>query len=252
MAQDFSSHCAHCGAEAYRPGACGSCGRDKWFGTVNGFIVTAPEGLPCMRCDATGRPVSFRLFSRAMTFLFWAALGEAAGYICPQCARIETGKSMLITSAFGWWSVQSWLYLGWRTTYRNWRTLILPPRNPADWGALHLSEMIDPDALGDSEPGDPLDDAPPLEQIERVINEKALFEVLAIEPTDDIVAIRSAYRRQAKRLHPDLQDSSDGLVSDRRMANLNSAWEILRDEELRAAYLWSLSYRRSCGERVRA
>jgi len=57
-----------------------------------------------------------------------------------------------------------------------------------------------------------------------------LYGVLEVAPTADAAAIRLAYRRLARRHHPDVGGT------DRRMAVLNEAWRVLRSPDERALY----------------
>jgi curved DNA-binding protein CbpA len=60
-----------------------------------------------------------------------------------------------------------------------------------------------------------------------------LYKVLNVDPGADADVIRAAYRALARRLHPDV--SADPAASS-RMAELNSAFELLGDAERRAVY----------------
>ena len=66
-------------------------------------------------------------------------------------------------------------------------------------------------------------------------DEPDLYRVLEVHPSADASAIRSAYRRLARRFHPDVATSAQPDDA-RRMSEINRAWEILRDPERRAAY----------------
>jgi DnaJ-class molecular chaperone len=60
------------------------------------------------------------------------------------------------------------------------------------------------------------------------------YEVLGVPRTADAAAIKSAFRRLAKRLHPDA--NKDDPKAAGRFAELNAAYEILGDEEKRKAF----------------
>jgi curved DNA-binding protein CbpA len=60
-----------------------------------------------------------------------------------------------------------------------------------------------------------------------------LYRVLNVDPSADAEVIRAAYRALARRDHPDV--SADPAASS-KMAELNSAFEVLGDAERRAAY----------------
>ena len=59
------------------------------------------------------------------------------------------------------------------------------------------------------------------------------YRVLGVDPAADHEVIAAAYRVLARRHHPDVSTNAD---SERRMAELNTAWAILRDETTRAAW----------------
>lgn len=59
------------------------------------------------------------------------------------------------------------------------------------------------------------------------------YKVLQVDPAADADVIAAAYRALARRLHPDADSSAP---ADRRMTELNRAYEVLRDPTLRAAY----------------
>jgi curved DNA-binding protein CbpA len=68
-----------------------------------------------------------------------------------------------------------------------------------------------------------------------VTSEPDLYQVLEVPPSADATAIRSAYRRLARRFHPDVAPLAQPDAV-RRMSEINRAWEILRDPARRAAY----------------
>lgn len=57
-----------------------------------------------------------------------------------------------------------------------------------------------------------------------------LYSVLGIGPDADAQAVRAAYRKQARRAHPDAGGTAE------RFHEVQSAWEVLGDSEARAAY----------------
>jgi curved DNA-binding protein CbpA len=65
------------------------------------------------------------------------------------------------------------------------------------------------------------------------------YRVLQVLPTADQVVLSAAYRALAQKYHPD-HDASKAAA--RRMAELNAAWAIVRDPDLRAS--WDRSQRR--------
>ncbi|MEZ5233944.1 MAG: J domain-containing protein [Acidimicrobiales bacterium] len=62
-----------------------------------------------------------------------------------------------------------------------------------------------------------------------------LYERLGVDPDADLAALRAAYRRLARELHPDLHHGG-GIETQLRMAMVNEAWAVLSDPDRRAAY----------------
>jgi curved DNA-binding protein len=62
---------------------------------------------------------------------------------------------------------------------------------------------------------------------------KDYYKVLGVEPTASDDEIKKAFRRLARKHHPDVSKASDASA---RMQELNEAQEVLRDKEKRAAY----------------
>jgi DnaJ-class molecular chaperone len=60
------------------------------------------------------------------------------------------------------------------------------------------------------------------------------YEVLGVKKTADAAAIKSAYRRLAKKLHPDANKSDPKGAQ--RFAEINSAYEILGEDKKRKAF----------------
>ncbi len=59
------------------------------------------------------------------------------------------------------------------------------------------------------------------------------YKTLQVDVEADADVIRAAYRRLALKYHPDGGETPE---RGRRMAELNAAWEVLRDPQRRAAY----------------
>ena len=59
------------------------------------------------------------------------------------------------------------------------------------------------------------------------------YKVLQVDPEAEDEVIQAAYRRLARKYHPDV--ASDPAAAD-RMAAINAAWAVLRDAAGRAAY----------------
>jgi curved DNA-binding protein CbpA len=66
------------------------------------------------------------------------------------------------------------------------------------------------------------------------------YRVLQVLPTADQEVLSAAYRALAQKYHPD-HDRTKAAA--RRMAELNAAWAIVRDPDLRAS--WDRSQRRA-------
>ena len=59
------------------------------------------------------------------------------------------------------------------------------------------------------------------------------YEALGVPRSADAEAIRTAYRAQAKQLHPDLSENGE---SNEAFLRLQEAYDVLRDPERRAHY----------------
>lgn len=65
------------------------------------------------------------------------------------------------------------------------------------------------------------------------------YEVLGVDPSASDREIRKVYVELARRHHPDFHtgaDVSGRAEADRRMRQINEAWQVLGDRERRAAY----------------
>src|SRR5215470_14867826 len=60
-----------------------------------------------------------------------------------------------------------------------------------------------------------------------------LYKILQVDPEADTEVIEAAYRRLARKYHPDVNTSPDAEL---RMRELNSAYQVLRHADQRAAY----------------
>ncbi len=75
---------------------------------------------------------------------------------------------------------------------------------------------------------------------------KTLYKILEIDTEASPDVIEAAYRRLARRYHPDLNSSADATA---RMQELNHAYAILRDSESRAEYDRELSQEREAASK---
>lgn len=64
-------------------------------------------------------------------------------------------------------------------------------------------------------------------------SERTFYQVLQVDPEAEPEVIEAAYRRLARKYHPDVSSASD---SGTRMKGINAAYEVLRDPLRRAAY----------------
>lgn len=59
------------------------------------------------------------------------------------------------------------------------------------------------------------------------------YKVLGVQPTDPEATIKQAYRRLARKYHPDVSREPD---AETHFKAINEAWEVLRDPDRRRAY----------------
>ncbi len=59
------------------------------------------------------------------------------------------------------------------------------------------------------------------------------YKVLQVDPEAEDEVIQAAYRRLARKYHPDLTEGADAAE---RMARINAAWELIGEPRSRAAY----------------
>lgn len=66
---------------------------------------------------------------------------------------------------------------------------------------------------------------------------KDYYAIMGVKPTDDLKTIKTAYRRLARKYHPDVSKEPD---TEARFKEVAEAWEVLSDEQRRAEYdqLW--------------
>lgn len=244
---DFSL-CGLCGTSAERgTNECPACGGAPMFPVTNGYVLEFPaHSIPCPSCGSSEQAVRLRGWTQLLALVWWVRESRMGAYLCPECARRQTIKSLLFSTLLGWWSIPSWFFYGWRALYINWRAAFAAPSSPYDWGALSAGDfaaMLE-DMTDDTEV-DPDDqwllDAPVFRdlsetQIGLVLSAHGLYESLGAAPTASTDELRRAYRQRCKEVHPDLnQGARDGAED---MVRLNRAWEILRAQPLRDAYDW--------------
>jgi DnaJ domain len=181
-----------------------------------------------------------------VALIFWAREGRLGAYLCSECGRRQTIKSLFLTALLGWWSFPSWFFYGWRAIYLNWRAVFAPPPKPHQWGALSGAEFAD--ILNDTREESaaeaeeewlltetPFRDVTPM-QVDLVLGAEALYEQLGVQQDASNEELHQAFRRRCKAAHPDLRDGS--RVATEEMMRLNQAWEILRSPAMRTAYDW--------------
>ncbi|MDQ3871052.1 MAG: J domain-containing protein, partial [Chloroflexota bacterium] len=59
------------------------------------------------------------------------------------------------------------------------------------------------------------------------------YKVLQVDPDAELDVIKAAYRRLARKYHPDV---AAGAEAAERMAVINAAWRVLRDPRRRAEH----------------
>jgi curved DNA-binding protein len=62
---------------------------------------------------------------------------------------------------------------------------------------------------------------------------KDYYEILGVEPSADAAEMKKAYRRLARKYHPDLNPDED---AEARFKEVAEAWEVLKDDSRRAEY----------------
>jgi DnaJ-domain-containing protein 1 len=62
---------------------------------------------------------------------------------------------------------------------------------------------------------------------------RSLYEILQVDPRAEPEVLEAAFRRLARKYHPDVSQTSDSVE---RMKELNAAYEVLRDPARRAEY----------------
>jgi hypothetical protein len=225
---------------------CEQCGSDFTLTAVDGFVLgLSANTVPCPGCGSTTRPLVFRGWVRVTGFLWWAREGRGSAYICRPCAEKQTTTTLALNAVLGWWSIGAWFFYGWRALYHNWRAVWTHPRKPGAWGAINAAEFA-AQLNGEREAAfadvtDAVMNESPLRYLTRtqqelVLGAAELYELLRTQPAASTDELHAAFRARCKEIHPDLQTDSTTATDD--MIRLNNAWEILRSEQMRAAYDW--------------
>ena len=74
---------------------------------------------------------------------------------------------------------------------------------------------------------------------------KTLYEILEVSENASKEIIEKAYKVLAKKYHPDLQAEGDKQEAEKKMKQINEAYEVLSDEEKRKEYDLKLTQERS-------
>lgn len=74
---------------------------------------------------------------------------------------------------------------------------------------------------------------------------KTLYELLEVSENASKEIIEKAYKVLAKKYHPDLQEEGDKQEAEKKMKQINEAYEVLSDEEKRKEYDLKLAQERS-------
>ncbi len=245
LTQAREAFCIGCGTFVATSGPCSQCGADSFAIASDGVVFEFTGGaMPCNGCGLTSR-LKFRGWAYTWSFVYFARTSHKAGYFCDDCADMEGAKALFFTSLLGWWSLPSWLWVGWRATYLNWRATFAPPRRPLDWGALTTDELLQMigesnEAFEDDEDQEDEEfvgfgaamDGLTRAQRSLVANSSGLYELLGLSKTASTSEIKTAFRARARDAHPDLNGEPDAAL----MIELNKAWEVLGNQVLRAAY----------------
>ncbi|WP_353168294.1 DnaJ domain-containing protein, partial [Providencia sp.] len=62
---------------------------------------------------------------------------------------------------------------------------------------------------------------------------KDYYSIMGVNRTDDLKTIKTAYRRLARKYHPDVSKEPD---AEARFKEIAEAWAVLSDKEKRAEY----------------
>ncbi len=68
------------------------------------------------------------------------------------------------------------------------------------------------------------------------MNKKDYYEVLEIDRSATEADIKQAYRKMARKYHPDVSQDTDKKQAEERFKEINEAYEVLSDKQKRATY----------------
>lgn len=217
---------------------CGSPARAK-LNRQNVLIeIPAAAGMPCQICLQTGHDLKFRRFRRVISYIFAASLQDVAGYFCPGCRTktflVRQGTTLLT----GWWGLLSLFLYNPAAILLNFYGLFAAPLQAVELGAIDLDDVRA--AAAEEADFEELYSSLPTwltslseEEVELVLAPVDYYAALEIARDASEEEIKVAYRRQAKRYHPDT--ASQELDSE-LLVEVIAANRVLSDPRLRYAY----------------
>ena len=218
--------------------SCGSEARAKL--NRDGVLVEIPAsaGMPCQNCLETGHVLRFRRYRRVIAFIFAASLQDIGGYFCSSC-RYKTFLARQGTTLLtGWWGVFALLFYNPFAILLNFYGLFAAPLSAGDLGAIDLDDIRSASAH-DEDLEDMYESLPTWlsnldeDELKLVLAEVDYYDVLGVGVSASQAEIKTAYRREAKRHHP---DTAEIKTDDGRISLIIAANRVLSDERLRVAY----------------
>ena len=67
-------------------------------------------------------------------------------------------------------------------------------------------------------------------------NNKNYYDILGVSKTATDDEIKSAYRKLAKKYHPDLYTGEESIYAEQKVRELNEAYQVLSDDFLKSQY----------------